>query len=271
MSDKLNVRHFPGFGFYTLVFFVWLYFPIFVIVLYSFNANTFASVWSGFSTEWYGVALQNRELMQAFKTSLSVAAFATVIATVTATLAAMVLVRGRGVKYRGLSETIVSLPLVLPEIVLAVAMLVLFAELGVRDGYLKVVIAHSTFCIPFAFLPIRARLQGMDPAFEEASRDLFASSWTTFRKVTFPMILPGIFSGATLAFVISMDDFITSNMLATGGTTTLPVYIYSLIRVGLTPELNAISALIVLFTLSVAILVMTVRAIMIARRSKRLT
>lgn len=244
MSDKLNVRHFPGFGFYTLVFFVWLYFPIFVIVLYSFNANTFASVWSGFSTEWYGVALQNRELMQAFKTSLSVAAFATVIATVTATLAAMVL---------------------------AVAMLVLFAELGVRDGYLKVVIAHSTFCIPFAFLPIRARLQGMDPAFEEASRDLFASSWTTFRKVTFPMILPGIFSGATLAFVISMDDFITSNMLATGGTTTLPVYIYSLIRVGLTPELNAISALIVLFTLSVAILVMTVRAIMIARRSKRLT
>ena len=146
----------------------------------------------------------------------------------------------------------VNLPLLLPEIVSAVAVLILFSQLGLTNGLAKLVLAHTAFCIPFAFLPIRARLQGMAPDYEEAALDLYATPWVTFRRVTLPLILPGVFAGAMLAFVMSMDDFITSNMLASGGNTTLPVYIFGLIKQGTTPELNAISTLIIVASLIIA-------------------
>ena len=136
--------------------------------------------------------------------------------------------------------------------VLAVAVLILFSQIGLQNGMVKLIIAHTAFCIPFAFLPIRARLQGMEPDFEEAAQDLYATPWVAFRRVTLPLIAPGVFAGAMLAFVISMDDFITSNMLNSGGSTTLPVYIFGLIKQGTTPELNAISTLIVLGSLVLA-------------------
>ena len=175
-----------------------------------------------------------------------------VAATSIALMAALAIIRGRNLRFRRVSETVVNLPLLLPEIVLAVATLILFSLLGVQNGLLKLVVAHSAFCTPFAFLPIRARLQGMSLDFEEAATDLYASRWTTFRRVTLPLIFPGLFSGAMLAFLISMDDFITSNMLSSGGTTTLPVYIFSLIRAGTSPELNAIASLLILASLVLA-------------------
>lgn len=129
-----------------------------------------------------------------------------------------------------------------------------------QDGMVKLVIAHSAFCTPFAFLPIRARLQGMSLDFEEAATDLYASRWVVFRRVTLPLIFPGLFSGAMLAFLISMDNFITSNMLSSGGTTTLPVFIFSLIRAGTTPELNAIGTMLIVGSVVLATIALTIAA-----------
>ncbi len=260
MAKRRNVLHYPGSGLFTLAFFAYLYLPIAVVVAFSFNANRMVSVWTGFSLKWYGQALGNANLMDAVWTSLTVALISTLLATTVALMAALVLARPRGVRFARLSQTVVNLPLLLPEIVLAVASLIVFSQLGVVNGMVRLVIAHTTFCIPFAFLPIRARLVGLEPEFEEASQDLYASKWVTFRRVTLPLILPGVFAGATLAFVISMDDFITSNMLSSGGTTTLPVYIFGLIRQGTTPELNAISSLIILISLTIAVIALTVAA-----------
>lgn len=261
MSRKhRSVLSYPGTGGFTLAFFAYLYLPIAVVVAYSFNANRIVSVWSGFSTQWYGLALANDNLMNAVVTSLTVATIAMVLSTVVALMAALVLTRPKGLRFARLSETVVNLPLLLPEIVLAVASLIVFSQIGLSDGMLRLVIAHTTFCIPFAFLPIRARLTGLEPDYEEAAQDLYATRWTTFRRVTLPLIVPGVFAGATLAFVISMDDFITSNMVSSGGTTTLPVYIFGLIRKGTTPELNAISSLIILISLGIAIAVLGLAA-----------
>lgn len=247
-----DVRRYPGLRLFAALFFLYLYLPIAVVVVSSFNEDRLASQWTGFSLRWYDKALSNGALLDALYTSLIVAAVATVLATVVALMAALVLVRARGVRFRHLSEVVVNLPLVLPEIVLAVAILILFSRLGLENGLVKLIIAHTAFCIPFAFLPIRARLQGMEADFEEAAQDLYATPLTTFRRVTLPLILPGVASGAMLAFVISMDDFITSSMLNSGGATTLPVYIFSLVRNGTTPELNAISAMVTAVSLGLA-------------------
>jgi spermidine/putrescine transport system permease protein len=264
MSVLHDVKRYPGLRPLTIFFFIYLYAPLAVVVIYSFNANRIAGVWTHFSVEWYASALNNPALMNALKTSLTIAAVATLVATSIALTAALAIIRGKNVRFRKLSETIVNLPLLLPEIVLAVATLILFSLVGVQNGMVKLIIAHSAFCTPFAFLPIRARLQGMSLDLEEASADLYASRWTTFRRVTLPLIFPGVFSGAMLAFLISMDDFITSMMLSTGGTTTLPVYIFSLIRSGTSPELNAIGTLLI-----VASLVLATVALVAARRGAR--
>ena len=260
MSTTHDVKRYPGLGPLTVLFFVYLYAPLVVVVVYSFNANKIAGVWTHFSMQWYASALNNTALMSALKTSLTVAAIAMTVSTFIALVAALAIIRGKNVRFRKLSETVVNLPLLLPEIVLAVATLILFSLIGIQNGMVKLVIAHSAFCTPFAFLPIRARLQGMSLDLEEASADLYADRWTTFRRVTLPLIFPGVFSGAMLAFLISMDDFITSNMLSTGGTTTLPVYIFSLIRSGTSPELNAIATLLILASLILATVALLVAA-----------
>jgi len=260
MSTTHDVKRYPGLGLLTSLFFVYLYAPLAVIVVYSFNANRIAGVWTEFSLQWYASALENDALMSALRTSLTVAAVATTVSTLIALSAALAIIRGKNLRFRKLSETIVNLPLLLPEIVLAVATLILFSLIGMQNGLLKLIIAHSAFCTPFAFLPIRARLQGMSLDLEEASADLYADRWTTFRRVTLPLIFPGVFSGAMLAFLISMDDFITSNMLSSGGTTTLPIYIFSLIRSGTSPELNAIATLLILASLVLATVALVVAA-----------
>ncbi|MFT4012579.1 MAG: ABC transporter permease [Paracoccus sp. (in: a-proteobacteria)] len=264
MNRHHDVKRYPGLKPLSLLFFLYLYAPLAVIVIYSFNENRITGVWTQFSLKWYGAALNNAALMGALKTSLLVAAIAMTVATSVALMAALAIIRGRDIRFRKLSETVVNLPLLLPEIVLAVATLILFSLLGIQNGLVKLVIAHSAFCTPFAFLPIRARLQGMSLDFEEAATDLYASRWTTFRRVTLPLIFPGLFSGAMLAFLISMDDFITSNMLSSGGTTTLPVYIFSLIRAGTSPELNAIAALLIL-----ASLVLATAALLVGTRGQK--
>jgi spermidine/putrescine transport system permease protein len=254
-----DVKRYPGFGLFLGLFFLYLYLPIIILVVYSFNDSRFSAMWGGFSLRWYASALQNKSLLDAVLTSFKVGIASSVLATIIALMAALILVRGRRVRYRNLSTTLINLPLFLPEVVLAVAMLILFSRLGIENGMLKLIIAHTTFCTPFAFLPIRARLQGMSEELEEAGQDLYATPWKTFWRVTLPTISPGVFAGAMLAFLMSMDDFITSMMLNGGGSTTLPVYIFSLIRNGTSPELNAISALVILASLSFATILILLR------------
>ncbi|SEP29010.1 ABC transporter permease [Pseudomonas sp. ok266] len=239
-----GVQDFPGFGGFSFLFYLYLYAPIVVLVVFSFNANQSATVWTGFSLDWYRAAFANQALRQAAGNSLLIAVCASMIATVIATLAA--LGTSRGAKFKGLhlSMGAIMLPLVLPEIVVGVATLALFSTIGLSLGYGNLIIAHTVFCIPFAYLPIRARLNDMDLSLEQASADLYAGPWRTFRKVTLPLLMPGIFSGLMLAFIVSLDNFVISMMVSQAGTTTLPIFIFGLLRMGVTPDVNAVSTLI---------------------------
>jgi len=247
----LPVGHYRGLGAWAVFFFIFLYLPIVVLVFYSFNANRMVMNWGGFGIDWYLKAFQNDDIQKAVWNSLIVATVATIFATAIATIGALVLARGGNFRGKTVSLGLITLPLMVPEIVTAVAVLIFFNAIALKLGLINVIIAHITFCIPFAFMPIRARLEGMDTSLEQAARDLYASEWETFRYVTMPLLMPGIVAGAMLSFVISMDDFIITLMVAGAGSTTLPVYIYSMIRRGLTPEINAVCT--VLLFVSVAI------------------
>lgn len=232
----------------TWAFFLYLYLPIVVLVWLSFNASRSATIWTGFSVQWYGEVLRNPDIMRAAHNSLVVAVSAAVTATVAATLAALATARGR-MRGQDAVHGVIVLPLVVPEIVTAVATLLFFVLIGMRLGLTTVIIAHTVFCIPFAYLPIRARLEGMDRTLLEAAADLYASEWQTFRRVTLPLLWPGILSGAMLAFIISLDDFVMTYFVAGAGATTLPIYIFGMIRIGITPEVNAISSLMLLISI----------------------
>jgi spermidine/putrescine transport system permease protein len=207
--------------------------------------------WGGFGFDWYLKAFQNDDIQQAVWNSLIVATVSTIVATAIATMGALVLARGGSFRGKTVSLGLITLPLMVPEIVTAVAVLIFFSAIHLNWGLGNVIIAHITFCIPFAFMPIRARLEGMDTSLEQAARDLYASPWEAFRYVTVPLLMPGIVAGAMLSFVISMDDFIITLMVGGAGSTTLPVYIYSMIRRGLTPEINAVSTLLLLVSIAI--------------------
>ena len=248
--SSFQVGKLPGFGVWTLLVFLYLYAPLVILVIFSFNANRSVTVWRGFTLEWYAEVFANEEIRRAAVTSLTVAGVATVVATTAATLAALVLVRSGRFRGKAVASGLLMTPLMIPEIVTAVATLAFFSALGVSLGVGKLIIAHSVFCIPFAYLPISARLQSMDVSLEAAARDLYADSWRTFRRVTLPLLIPGIVSGAMLAFIISMDDFLITLMVAEAGSTTLPLYIYGLVRVGVTPEVNAVSSVMLLISVT---------------------
>jgi len=248
---KFRVGHLPGFGPFSVLFFAYLYAPIALLILFSFNAGRSATVWNGFGIGWYGEVLENEDIQRAAINSLLVAGTATLIATMVAVLAAIALIRGGASRGQGPVFAIVSLPLMIPEIVTAVATMAFFSTVGISLGLGNLMIAHTVFCIPFAFLPIRARLKNMDPNLEWAARDLYANEWRAFREVTLPLLMPGIVSGAMLAFIISIDDVIISLMVAPAGATTLPVYIYGMVRMGITPEVNAVCSLLFLLSLVV--------------------
>ena len=246
---RAPVGHYPGLKLWTALFFLFLYAPMAVLVGYSFNDNRLAMIWGGFSTRWYTKVFSTSGIAEAALNSLMVAVVATSFATAIAISAALVLVREAKFKGAGPSMALISMPLIVPEIVTAVATLMFFVMLrnwfGFDLGLGNIMIAHSVFCIPFAFMPIRARLQDMDVTLEHAARDLYASAWNAFRHVTLPLLMPGVIAGAMLAFVISFDDFIITQMISGPGTTTLPVYIYSMIRQGVTPEVNAASTILI--------------------------
>jgi spermidine/putrescine transport system permease protein len=248
-AKRFAIGRFPGFAATSWLFLLYLYVPIVLLIIFSFNGSRSATVWHGFSLEWYVKAFANEDVRRAAINSLIVAFSATAVGTVVAVFAALVLARGGRFRGRGLSYGILMLPMTMPEIVTAVATLSFFTAINLEIGLGRVILAHIVFCIPFAFLPIRARLQGMDTALEQAAHDLYADEWRTFRYVTLPLLMPGIISGAMLSFIISIDDFIITLMVAPAGSTTLPLYIYGMVRMGVTPEVNALSTVMLAISL----------------------
>lgn len=253
-------------GGYSLAFFVFLYLPIGLIVAYSFNSNPInMMIWDGFSLDWYrslfGMSTSLSEnalyvestdqLLAALRTSLVVALTTTAISTVIGTLTALALARYR-FRLQKFYRVLLFMPMLMPDIVLGIALLIFFVGVGLPLGKGSIIIGHCTFLISYVFLVVSARLAGMDTRLEEASADLGASPWTTFRRVTLPQILPGVVGGALLAFIISMDDLVITYFIAGVDSTTLPVFIYGMIRRGIKPEINAIATLLLLASLLIA-------------------
>ncbi|MGE0213075.1 MAG: ABC transporter permease, partial [Parvibaculaceae bacterium] len=240
-----SIRKQTGFTTVALICFVMLYAPILTLVFYSFNAGTSIAIWEGFSWRWYISAWQNEQVKDASLRSLTIATFAASISTVVATMAALATTRVKAFRGMNAIYAIINQPLMVPEIVTGVSLLVFFAMIKVATGYsglAYLIAAHTAFCIPFAYLPIRARLENMDLSLERAAADLYATPWMTFRRVTLPLLLPGILAGLMLAFVISLDDVVITELVKSGGQDTLPTYMLGPLRRSVTPEMNAISS-----------------------------
>ncbi|MDX1615257.1 MAG: ABC transporter permease [Candidatus Promineifilaceae bacterium] len=227
---------------YAVGVFAFLYIPIFILIVYSFNANKVVGVWEGFSLQWYAELFQDRAIASALGNSLWVAVWSTVVSTILGTLAALVLERYR---FRGrvTYDAVLYLPIIIPDIVMALSTLLFFVMFGIALSRYTILIAHVAFNISFVAIVVRARLADMDRSLEEAAADLGANEWTTFRRVTLPLLMPGILAGALLAFTLSLDDFVITFFVSGPGSTTLPVRVYSMIKFGVTPEVNAISTL----------------------------
>lgn len=241
-----GVRHYPGFLAVTLVCLAVLYVPLTVVAVYSFNGSTSITTWGGFSLRWYVDVFtgpESRRFGQAAWNSLTIALIAATVATAIATAAALAMIRGGRFRGKTASFALINLPLMVPEIVIAVASLIFFTTIGLTTGYLTILLAHVTFCIPFAYLPIAARLSGIEGDWEQAARDLYATPWQAFRLILLPLLGPGILSGYLLAFIISLDDFIITNFVKGAGMETLPTAIFGSVKQGIKPNIMAISTL----------------------------
>ncbi len=227
--------------------YLFLYLPILVLIVFSFNQSRQTAVWQGFTFDWYVKLAGNERILKALQNSLVVAGFTTVIATVIGTAAALAMGRHR-FRGQGTSQALLYLPIVIPEIVMGFAMATFFGVVQWRLGVSTVVAAHIAFCIPYVAIVVRARLAGFDRSLEEAAMDLGAGPWSTFFRVTLPVLLPGIMAGALMVFTISIDDYVITSFVAGPGATTLPLQIYSMVKVGVTPEVNAVSTLLLVAT-----------------------
>ncbi|MGF0539114.1 ABC transporter permease [Agrobacterium sp. ES01] len=254
---NFDIRTQPGFAFIAIFTFFALYLPIIALVVYSFNGAESLSEWNGFSMRWFVSAWNNSAVQDAAIRSLIVAVWAAALATAAATMAALATTRTG--PYRGLTfkYAIINQPLMVPEIVTAVALLIVFSRIKVWTGYSGLgylVLAHTAFCIPFAYLPIRARLESMDLTLERAAADLYATPWAAFRRVTLPLLRPAMIAGFMLAFVTSLDDVVITEFVKSGGQDTLPTYMLGQLRRETTPEINAIAT--VFLALSVLLVVL---------------
>lgn len=249
MSWPFIWRQMPEWRWLTGAVLVFFYAPLVILVIYGFNNASLATEWGGFSLRWFAKAIQNDDLRRAASNSLIVAVSAMVLSTLVALPASLAFERARVMPGRAGGEGLVALPLVAPEIVTAVTTLVFFRAIDLNLGLGNVILAHVVFCIPFAMLPIRGRLRKMPRDYEDAARDLYANEWTVFRKVTLPMLMPGVVAGGALAFVVSIDDFLITLMVAQAGSTTLPVYLYGMLRLGVTPEANAAATMLLVISI----------------------
>jgi spermidine/putrescine transport system permease protein len=238
---------------YLAVIMALMYLPILLVIIYSFNESKISSVWSGLSLKWYKELFRDRALIEALVNSLILASLSSLAAAVIGTLGAMGMSRSK-LKINSVAEYISTLPIMIPEIILGIVFLIFFSLLGLPFGMTTLVIAHTAFCIPYVFLLVKARLAGMDKSLTEAARDLGASGFRAFLDITLPLILPAIASGILLSFAMSLDDVVISIFVTGVNTNTLPIKIYTQLKTGVTPKINALCTLLFLLTLILGLL-----------------
>jgi spermidine/putrescine transport system permease protein len=251
---------------YGWLFLTFIYVPILLIVVFSFNANPVnMMIWDGFTFDWYRTIFgfpttlneqtlyveSTAQLYDAVLNSLTVAFLTTLISTIFGTAVALAVARFR-FRLKGFYRALMFMPMIMPDIILGIALLIFFVSFGFSLGLQTIVIGHTTFLCSYVFVVVSARLADMDESLEEASADLGADGWTTFRRVTLPMIAPGVIGGAMLAFIISMDDLVITYFISGVDSTTLPVHIYGMLRRGIKPEINAIATIMLLSSFVIA-------------------
>ena len=232
--------------FVFLVFF-FLYLPIIILVIFSFNTSRMNIIFEGFTFEWYKTLFSNSELLDAFINTLIIAVVSTVVSTIIGTLGAVGLNR-YDFPFKSIINKLIYIPIVIPEIVLGISLLSIYTLMKLELGMFTLILSHIAFSIPFVLVSVRSTLTYEINTYEEAARDLGANPFKTFFLVTLPSIMPGVISGAILAFTLSMDDVVISYFTAGPGSNTLPLKIYSMIKTGITPDVNALSSLMLLFT-----------------------
>ncbi|MFZ5670580.1 MAG: ABC transporter permease [Pseudomonadota bacterium] len=225
--------------------FAFLYLPIVLLVVWSFNASRLVTVWGGFSTRWYAALLQDRQMLDAAWTTLRVGLLSATAATVLGTLAAIALARGGRFRGRTAFSGMVHAPLVMPEVIMGLALLLLFVALRIDRGFWTVMLAHTTFTLSYVAVVVHSRLLTFDRALEDAAQDLGATPGRAFLQVTLPNILPAVLAGWMLAFTLSLDDLVIASFASGPGATTLPMRIYSQVRLGVSPEINAVCTLLI--------------------------
>ncbi len=237
------------FGTWTVGVFAFLYIPILLLIVFSFNDSKLGLAWEGFTTKWYAELFGNDVLIRAFKNSMIIASITTVLSTALGTIGAWLLYR-YSFPFRQAISLLIFIPMVIPEVLMGVSLMILFNNvLDLNLGFTTVIIGHTTFCFPFVLVGVQARLQGIDPFLEEAAMDLGATPIQAFWKVIVPYLMPAIIAGALMAFTLSFDEYIVTVFTAGPGSQTLPLQVYGLARKGLDPQLNALSALFVLGTI----------------------
>lgn len=235
---------------YIGLVFLFLYLPIFYVIVFSFNTSKLNIVFENFTLQWYGSFFKNRALMDSLVNTLIIGAASTAVSTVIGTIGAIGLNKYR-FKGRGIIDKLLYIPIVIPEVVLGIALLSIYSALSIPLGLISLILSHITFSIPFVVITVRARLAGFDKFLEEAAMDLGANRIVTFWKVTLPLIMPGVLSGAMLAFSLSIDDVIISFFTTGPGSMTLPLKIFSMVKTGVTPEVNALSTVIMVITIAI--------------------
>ena len=230
--------------------YAFLYVPLAIVVVYSFNDSRLNAEWVGFTLDWYRTLFGDSDMIAAAGNSLLIATSASLVSTVLGTAAGVAMYR---YPTRLLSFLVLA-PIAIPEILMGVSLLIFFVLVNFTLGLVSVALAHIAFCIGFVAIVVRARLAGMDESLTEAARDCGATPWDAFRYVTLPLIMPGVIAGALMAFTLSIDDFVITFFTAGAGTVTLPLQIYSMIKIAVTPEVNAVSSLLMLLTLALIII-----------------
>ena len=249
---------------HAILIYTFLYLPILVVVMYAFNDNRLVQVWHGFSTRWFGEAFEDPTLRRSFQLSVFTAGANCIVATALGTSAAIGL-RNVGRKTRTAFDAFMYMALIVPEIVIAIASLLFFVTINFPLGPIAIVTTHAVFNTALVTLTVRARLAGTDRSLEEASADLGATRWGTFRQVTLPQLFPAVVAGALLAFTFSFDDVILSSFVSGPGSTTLPVEIFSQLRFGLTPKINVVAVA----TLSVTVTAIIVAQVLLRREARK--
>lgn len=238
---------------YACLIYLFLYIPILVLIAFSFNDSKLNVVWTGFTVKWYATLFDNTEILNACKVSLILAVINTIVSAMIGTLAAVGMYR-YSFKGKSILDGLLYIPILIPEIVMGVSLLALFTMINIPAGFTALLLSHIAFSIPFVVIVVRTRLDGFDRSIEEAAMDLGANHWQTFTKVVLPVIMPGIISGALLAFTLSLDDVIISFFVSGPDSMTLPLKIFSMVKFGVTPAINALSTVLLLLTLLLVVL-----------------